>query len=103
MDQPPEPILLKYKHFLLYTRIAFLNRIFFKTLHTVLYIWHNLLCCVHMEHAAIQNANFSFLLSTLTPHMGKHMLHNCSISKLKQALAIKEPQVSSVLKQWLPT
>ena len=74
----PEPILLKQK-LLLYIQIAVLNHIYFKTPHTILFIWHSL----HKSSINLcQMPNFNFLLSTLTPHTIR-------------ALAVKGPQVSS--------
>ncbi len=58
MYQPPEPVLLKYKHFQLYTQTAV-------QFSTVLYIWRNL-----------HEKKLKFQLSTLT----SHMLHHCTIS-----------------------
>ncbi len=37
--------------------------------------------------------NLDFLLSTLTPHMGKHMLHNSSISNQSFSNTVKGQQV----------
>jgi len=84
--------------FLLYTHTAVLKHTFFKTLHTILCIWHNFRAeksRFHKEHTAIQ-------ICTLTHHMGKHPSHIFTISK--QSFSIKGQQVSSsVLEQWMPT
>ena len=91
--------------FLLYTQIAVLKHTFFKTLHTILCIWHNF----HEENLVFTRNTLSFkilksiaLLCTLTHHMGKHLSHSFTISN--QSFSIKGQQVSSpVLEQWMPT
>ena len=87
MHQPPWTNSPKLQaQFLLYTQIAVLKHtFFFKTLHTILCIWHNF----HKENLLLSQGmrchskilKWITLLFTLTHHMGKHpdTLHNTLI------------------------
>lgn len=59
---------------------------FFETLHTILYMWHNLhdkISYVHMEHTVIQNAKHTFnAVHSDSSHGQTHVLHICSICNL---------------------
>jgi len=70
-------------------QIAVLKHTFFKTLHTILCIWHNF----HAENLLFSWVHSCFhvftaiQIFTLTRHMGKHISHSFTISN--QSFSIK--------------